>query len=91
MTIAFAFLAARPTLIGSYDVKITFSGIPIINKKGNGADIGFPLIPAGLFDEQFTWTVPTIIPAGSVISINLRLYDEKNQGVVCADLTVPFK
>jgi hypothetical protein len=77
----------------NYEAKITFSGIPIINKKGKLSDfkeVKLP-IPAGPVNLNQTINVPTIIPAGSTVGAHVALNLASGGGVICVDVTIPFK
>jgi hypothetical protein len=78
---------------GNYAAQIKFNGIQIINKKGKLSeikDIKLP-IPAGPFSLNKTVTVPTLIPAGSTIAAHVELTTLSGAGVVCVDVSIPFK
>jgi hypothetical protein len=75
---------------GSYIVQVSFDGFPIVNQQGFLKDlpnITWP-IQAGPINIQKTVTVPTIVPAGSNVVVNVSALDQNGQSLVCFGIAV---
>jgi len=76
---------------GTYEFKLTFDGLPLIDKKGNLKELNITLpIPAGPFVKNVTITVPTFIPPGTA-SAHMVLKDDSGKQAICVNVDVPFK
>jgi len=76
---------------GDYEAVIKFNGFQILDKKGQLSDLGIPLpIPAGSYGQNFSFTVPSWIPAGQV-DAHVTLFDQSGAECVCVDVSIPLK
>jgi len=76
---------------GTYELKVTFDGLPLVDKKGNIKDLNISLpIPAGPWVKNITINVPSFIPPGTA-NAHVVLKDDAGRSALCANVDVPFK
>jgi len=76
---------------GTYEFKLTFDGLPLVDKKGNLKDLNISLpIHPGPFQQNVTIAVPSFIPPGTA-SAHLSIKDQTGKQAVCVNIEVPFK
>jgi len=84
-------LVGRNINNGDYEAVVKFNGFQILDKKGKLSDLGIPLpIPAGSYGQNFSFTVPSWIPAGQV-DAHVTLFDDSGAECVCLDISIPLK
>jgi len=92
MTVMLNGQVSRSISNGDYEAVVKFNGFQILDKTGKLSDIqGLPLpIPAGNYQQNLTFTVPSWIPAGQV-DAHVTLYDNTGAECICLDLSIPLR
>lgn len=71
---------------GTYEAKVTFDWIPVLDKTGSIGDLVTLPIQKGPTTIQKTVTLPSSIPSGSV-SIHVTANDQSGDELVCVDIS----
>ncbi len=88
-TLVIAGLLANPLSNIHQDLWISFNGTQLFPISWSGP---IPAISAGPFTNTITFTVPTWIPAGTVIGVQYEVGDRvTHKAVLCVKATIPFK
>jgi hypothetical protein len=88
-TLVIAGLLATPLSNIHQDLLLNLNGTQLFPISGNEI---IPTISAGPFTETITFTVPTWIPAGTVVRIQYEVGDRvTHKAVLCVKATIPFK
>jgi len=81
----------QPITGGTYELKISFDGLPLVDKKGNLRELNISLpIPAGPWSKNLTIAVPSFIPPGTA-SAHIVMKDDGGRTCVCVNVDIPFK
>jgi len=84
-------LISEPISDGTYQLKLTFNGLPLIDKSGKLHELGLPLpIPKGPYLHNMTINVPGFIPAGTAAA-HLVIKNQAGKAAICVQVDVPFK
>jgi len=77
----------------NYRAVIKLGPLTILDHKGKLSDLDPELLPfdQGAFNENVTIDVPKEIPAGITIGARIELTTPAGAGVLCVDVTIPFK
>lgn len=73
---------------GSYDLRVTYSGAPLLHRSGNLADLVRLPVPAGDFRFRKTVPVPRQAPSGRY-NLQLTAADKDSRRLLC--ISVPFE
>lgn len=72
---------------GTYNVKVSFFGFPIVDERGDMRDlpdVQWP-VKAGEWNITSTFTLPAIIAAGTQVTLKLSAEDERGEGLTCIE------
>jgi len=74
---------------GSYILDVSFDGFPIVNQQGSLTDLGIPFpVPKGPFNMSKTVTVPSVVPGGSQVFVNVSALDTNGQELICISIQI---